>query len=91
MLLPVKFPHPPVDALGQDALNGVGCPFDGGVDGLFVLSNELAQHPVGHIVIGVGLLAHPHPQAGKLVGAQVLDDVFQPVVPPGGASPDRFI
>jgi len=28
-ILPVKLPHPPVDALGQDALDRVGGPLDG--------------------------------------------------------------
>ena len=84
-LLSIKFPHTPVDTLSQDALDGVGGPFDGGVDGLFILPHEFPQHPVGHVVVGVGLLAHPHPQSGELVGAQVLNDIFQPVVPSCGA------
>ena len=51
--------HPPVDALGQDALHRVGGPLHRLVDGLFVLPLELAQHPVRHIIIRVGLLPPP--------------------------------
>ncbi len=69
----------------EDALHGVGGPLHRLVDGLSVLPLELAQHPVGHVVVGVGLLAHAHLDPGELVGAQVLDDVLQAVVPPGGA------
>lgn len=54
---------------------------------LLVLAGEPAQHPVGQVVVRVGLLAHAYPQAGKLICAQVLDDAFQPVVSAGGAAP----
>ena len=35
----------------------------------------------------MGLLPHTHLDPGKLIGAQVLDDIFQPVVSPRRAAP----
>ena len=45
----------------------------------------MTKHPVGHIVIGVGLLPHTHPDTGELVGTQMLDEALEAIVSPGGA------
>ena len=55
---PVIPAHGLVDALGEQALHGVEGAVDGGVDGFAVLLGEAAQHPVGHVVVRVGLGAH---------------------------------
>ena len=57
----VEAVHGPVGALFQDALHGVGGPLHRLVHDLFVLPLELAQHPVGQVVVGVRLLTHAHP------------------------------
>jgi len=46
---------------------------------------EDAEHPVGHFIVRPGRRAHTQTYARKLVGAQILDDAFQPVVTSGGA------
>jgi hypothetical protein len=75
-LLLIELVHCLVGALFQEALDGIGSPLDSGIYGFLVLTLELAQNPVGHIVVGVGLTAHTDFQPGELVAAQVLNDTF---------------
>ena len=48
--------------------------------GLDVVGRELAQHPVGQIVVGAGLGTHTDADAGKVLAAQPGDDALQAVV-----------
>ena len=70
----------------NEALHRVGGLTDGLCDGLEILPGEFGEHPVGHVVVWVGLLAHPDLDPGELVGTQVLDDALEAVMTPGGAA-----
>ena len=51
-----------------------------------LLARGLADDPVDHLVVGMLGHANAHLDAGKRIGAQVLNDVLQPVVTAGGAA-----
>ena len=50
--------------------------------GLGVLLREAPQHPVGQVVVGAGLFAHPDADAGERVGPQPGNDALEAVVAP---------
>lgn len=82
----VKSVHSPVRAFINDGQGGIGCTVQGSAEGLGLLALGLADDPVDHLVIRVIGHPHTHLDAGKDIGAQVLNDVLQPVVTAGGAA-----
>ena len=70
----VEAVHGLVRPLLNEALHRVGGLTDGLCNGLEILPGEFGEHPVGHVIVWVGLLAHPDLDPGELVGTQVLDD-----------------
>ena len=49
-------------------------------EGLGVVGRELAQHPVGQIVVRAGLCAHADADAGEVLAAEAGDDALEAVV-----------
>ena len=49
-------------------------------EGLGVVGRELAQHPVGQIVVRAGFCAHADADAGKVLAAEAGDDALEAVV-----------
>ena len=70
----------------EEAIGGIGCTVQGSAEGLGLLALGLADDPVDHLVVRVVGHPHTHLDAGKDIGAQVLNDVLQPVVTAGGAA-----
>ena len=64
----------------HDELCG-GCDVGAAVgEGLGVVGRELAQHPVGQIVVRAGLCAHADADAGEVLAAEAGDDALEAVV-----------
>ena len=50
-----------------------------------VIAHRHADDPIHHLVARLLRRANPHLDAGEAVTTQMLNDILQPVVPPGGA------
>ena len=52
---------------------------------LALFLGEPTQHPVCQIIVGMGLFPHAQLHPGKIVPAQQIDDILEPVVTAGTA------
>ena len=69
--------HRPVQVALDETLHALAGDREQGAELFQLGGGEGGQHPILHVVIGVGLLAHAEADAGELIRAQLVDDAPQ--------------
>ena len=69
--------HSPVKVILDEPLDALAGDGEEGSELFQLGGGEGGQHPVLHVIVGVGLLAHAEADAGELIRAQLVDDAPQ--------------